>query len=242
MSITHRLQRVASGLGVTTIALGLLGVVAYGGDAWARRAKPAKDGSGAAADASGGDPSASKKSSARGSVPAGVTLNACGCYNTGNSCVCTNRNARCDCPEDCEPVGCEQRRQKEMDREIAVETKRAQDDEKKREDAEAARVRKENEALNGEAESASESSEEEAEGLPDPTLEKTAEKTTDKVAPQKPGAQKAAFKAPAARSSAPAAKASMPAAKASMPAAKASMQGKERANAKKVAGPSPTTP
>jgi hypothetical protein len=79
----------------------------------------------------------------KGGAPAGVTLNACGCYHKGNACVCTDKKAKCDCPEDCEPVGCEEKRQKEIEREIAAETKKAQEEDKKREaaEAEAARAR-----------------------------------------------------------------------------------------------------
>jgi len=49
-------------------------------------------------------------------LPPGVTLNACGCYKNGSSCVCTDRKAKCECPGDCEPVGCEEKRQKELER------------------------------------------------------------------------------------------------------------------------------
>jgi len=83
---------------------------------------------------------------APGKGPPGVTLNACGCYRQGESCMCTNKNARCDCPGDCEPVGCEQKRQKEMDREVAAEVKRAEEQDKQRQAAEAEAQRKAAEA------------------------------------------------------------------------------------------------
>jgi hypothetical protein len=79
-------------------------------------------------------------------APPGVTLNACGCYRRGEACMCTNKNARCDCPGDCEPVGCDEKRQKEMDREVAAEVKRAEDADKKRAAAEAESERKAAEA------------------------------------------------------------------------------------------------
>lgn len=82
----------------------------------------------------------------RSGVPAGVTVNACGCYRKGNSCVCTNKNAKCECPDDCEPVGCDEKRQKEMDREMAAEVKRAEEQEKKRDAEEKERARKAAEA------------------------------------------------------------------------------------------------
>jgi hypothetical protein len=190
---SFRAQRVVGILAVVAIVFALLGVATGQGDAWAKRAKPAKDGTSAAPDQSGGD--AKKKDAtpaARGSAPRGVTLNACGCYREGSSCVCTNKNARCDCPEDCEPIGCEEKRQKEMDREIAAEVKHAQDEEKKREEAEAARERKATQAESAEDEGANEagekSSDDAADGMPDP-LEKTPDKATGKA-----GAEKAGYK------------------------------------------------
>ena len=108
--------------------VGLVGLSFAGGTASAaKRAKPPKDGT-AAPDENTPAP--------RGGAPAGVQLNACGCYRRGETCVCTNKNAKCACPEDCEPIGCEEKRQKELDREMAVEVKRAQDEDKKRQDAE----------------------------------------------------------------------------------------------------------
>lgn len=72
-------------------------------------------------------------------VPAGVTLNACGCYRTdAGACFCGDKNGACSCPGDCEPMACEQKRAKEIQREVAAETKRAQDEEKRHQDEAAA--------------------------------------------------------------------------------------------------------
>lgn len=72
-------------------------------------------------------------------VPAGVTLNACGCYRTeAGVCFCGDRNGACVCLGDCEPMACELRRAKEIEREVAVETKKAQDEEKRQRDEAAA--------------------------------------------------------------------------------------------------------
>jgi hypothetical protein len=72
-------------------------------------------------------------------VPAGVTVNACGCYRTEvGACFCGDRNGACVCPGDCEPIACEQRRAREIDREVAAETKKAQDEERRRQDEAAA--------------------------------------------------------------------------------------------------------
>jgi hypothetical protein len=55
-------------------------------------------------------------------------LNACGCYGDGNHCTC-EKKAKCGCPGECEPKGCEDARQKEMQKEIDVETKKAKEQE-----------------------------------------------------------------------------------------------------------------
>jgi hypothetical protein len=58
-------------------------------------------------------------------LPAAADHNACGCYRTDSgSCYC-EKKAKCGCPGDCEPKGCEEKRQKEIDKEIQSETKRA---------------------------------------------------------------------------------------------------------------------
>jgi hypothetical protein len=68
-------------------------------------------------------------------------LNACGCYTdpTGK-CFC-GRRGKCECPGECEPKGCEEKRAKQMQREIAAETKKA---------AEADRKERQNEGKGGE--------------------------------------------------------------------------------------------
>ena len=69
-------------------------------------------------------------------APPGVTLNACGCYQKSGGCVCTNKKAKCECPGECEPVGCEEKRNKAMEKEYSDAVKHAQDEDKKREEAE----------------------------------------------------------------------------------------------------------
>jgi hypothetical protein len=72
----------------------------------------------------------------RSGPPPGETLNACGCYHDAKGgCVCTDKKAKCACAGDCEPVGCGEKRDKEMEREMAAEIKRAQEDEKRRNEA-----------------------------------------------------------------------------------------------------------
>jgi len=76
-------------------------------------------------------------------APPGVTLNACGCYQKGNGCVCTNKKAKCECPGECEPVGCEEKRSKDLEKEYSDAVKKAQDDDKKREEAAAKKAQEE---------------------------------------------------------------------------------------------------
>jgi hypothetical protein len=43
-------------------------------------------------------------------------MNACGCYRDDQgTCKCT-RKSKCGCPEECEPVGCEAKRQRDADK------------------------------------------------------------------------------------------------------------------------------
>jgi hypothetical protein len=64
------------------------------------------------------------KADATASSPA-KAVNACGCYkDTAGACFC-GRKGKCACPGDCEPKGCDEKRAKEIQKEIAVETKKA---------------------------------------------------------------------------------------------------------------------
>src|SRR4029078_4033688 len=94
----------------------------------------------AAGAASGADQKGKAGADKPSNLPPGVTLNACGCYKKGDACVCTNKKAKCQCPGDCEPGGCAAQRDKEMEKEYADVWKRAQDDDKKREEAEKQKI------------------------------------------------------------------------------------------------------
>jgi hypothetical protein len=59
------------------------------------------------------------------------TLNACGCSGEGDYCIC-EKKAKCGCPGECEPKGCEVERQKQLQKEIDAEVKRAKEEEKAR--------------------------------------------------------------------------------------------------------------
>ena len=72
--------------------------------------------------------------------------NACGCYQKlDGSCVC-GRPSKCGCPGECEPKGCEEKRQKEIDKEIQAETKKAEDADRKRREEAAAKLKAEERA------------------------------------------------------------------------------------------------
>jgi len=89
-------------------------------------------------------------------------VNACGCYRDAvGSCFCgksgksdrRGMQGRCSCPGECEPKGCEEKRAKELEKEVDAETKRARDAEKKQIDADEARQKKD-ESVNNEEERA----------------------------------------------------------------------------------------
>ncbi len=53
-------------------------------------------------------------------------VNACGCRkDSAGSCYC-DRKAKCGCPGDCEPKGCDEKRAKQLEKEIELETKKAE--------------------------------------------------------------------------------------------------------------------
>jgi hypothetical protein len=58
-------------------------------------------------------------------------VNACGCYKDGaGACFCGKKGA-CACPGECEPKGCEEKRNKEIQKEVDAETKKAAEADKK---------------------------------------------------------------------------------------------------------------
>jgi len=58
--------------------------------------------------------------------------NKCGCTRneSNNTCSCS-KGAKCGCPGDCEPKGCEEKREAQIKKEIEAETKKAADADKK---------------------------------------------------------------------------------------------------------------
>ena len=58
-------------------------------------------------------------------------VNACGCYkDAAGACFC-GKKGKCSCPGDCEPKGCDEKRNKEMQKEVAAETKKAHEADQK---------------------------------------------------------------------------------------------------------------
>jgi hypothetical protein len=58
--------------------------------------------------------------------------NNCGCTRneSNNTCSCS-KSAKCGCPGDCEPKGCEEKREAQMKKEIDAETKKAAEADRK---------------------------------------------------------------------------------------------------------------
>ena len=77
--------------------------------------------------------SASAKGKKAATPPAAAhkPLNACGCYtDTEGKCFCGKRG-KCECPGECEPKGCEEKRARQIAKDIAAETKKASEIDKK---------------------------------------------------------------------------------------------------------------
>jgi hypothetical protein len=56
---------------------------------------------------------------------AAADRNNCGCYkDDAGVCYC-DKKAKCGCPGDCEPKGCDEAREKQIQKEIEAETKKA---------------------------------------------------------------------------------------------------------------------
>ena len=67
-----------------------------------------------------------------GAGPAAAATNKCGCTlnESNNTCTCS-KAAKCGCPGECEPKGCEAKREAQRKKEIDAETKKAAEADKK---------------------------------------------------------------------------------------------------------------
>ena len=78
---------------------------------------------------------------------ASPAVNACGCYrDAAGACYCGKKGGKCVGPGECEPQGCEEKRAKEIQKEVDAEAKRARDAEKKQQEEQAAKAEKERKA------------------------------------------------------------------------------------------------
>ena len=85
---------------------------------------------------------------------AAQTYNECGCYrDESGGCRCIRAKSKCGCPGECEPVGCEEKREKKAEKEAQAELKRIAAREKKSA-AEAAKAAREKEKAERAAEKA----------------------------------------------------------------------------------------
>jgi hypothetical protein len=58
---------------------------------------------------------------------AASALNPCGCREGApGTCIC-EKKSRCGCPGECEPKGCEEKRAKQLEKEIQLETRKAEE-------------------------------------------------------------------------------------------------------------------
>jgi hypothetical protein len=64
-------------------------------------------------------------SPSRAFADAGPKPNVCGCYRDSTGACFCGKKARCGCPGECEPKGCDEKRGKQLEKEIAEETKKA---------------------------------------------------------------------------------------------------------------------
>jgi len=67
-----------------------------------------------------------------GAGPVAAAPNKCGCTlnESNNSCTCS-KAAKCGCPGECEPKGCEEKREAQRKKELDAETKKAAEADKK---------------------------------------------------------------------------------------------------------------
>lgn len=109
---------------------------------------------------------------------AAPALNACGCYrDSAGACFCGKKGGKCVCPGECEPQGCEEKRAKELQKEVDAEAKRAREAEKKQQNEQAERAEK---ARKAEAASDDEEAGGSADDKAEPADKKKAESTSRK--------------------------------------------------------------
>ena len=58
-------------------------------------------------------------------------VNACGCYRDSQGACFCGKKGKCACPGECEPKGCDEKRAKDIEREVASETRKAAEADRK---------------------------------------------------------------------------------------------------------------
>jgi hypothetical protein len=58
-------------------------------------------------------------------------VNACGCYSDATGACFCGKKGKCACPGECEPKGCEAKREKEIQKQVQAETKKAHEADQK---------------------------------------------------------------------------------------------------------------
>jgi hypothetical protein len=87
---------------------------------------------GVAAGARAGASTSNKPAASAAAAESNPAANKCGCYaDDAGVCHCSKKN-QCGCPGECEPAGCEEKRQKQFAKEAEEELKRQQQEDKKR--------------------------------------------------------------------------------------------------------------
>ena len=89
-----------------------------------------------------------------GAGSAAAEKNKCGCTRneSNNTCSCA-KGAKCGCPGDCEPKGCEEKREQQMKKEIDAETKKAAEADRKHKAAGGGEMKTASAKENGKADS-----------------------------------------------------------------------------------------
>jgi hypothetical protein len=78
-----------------------------------------------------GAPAAAKGNKQADDSSAKHEVNACGCYaDATGACFC-GKKSKCACPGECEPKGCDAKREKELQKQVQAETKKAHEADQK---------------------------------------------------------------------------------------------------------------
>jgi hypothetical protein len=74
---------------------------------------------------------AKKKATPTPAATINKEVNACGCYRDSQGACFCGKKGKCACPGECEPKGCDEKRAKDIEREVANETRKAAEADRK---------------------------------------------------------------------------------------------------------------